>query len=251
MRDEVKDQDEEEAQLSADINQTSNRDNVVLRSKLGNNKGDMERLKNISNVELGSNLEKKVDDQDRKTIAIVETKKNAHKGLIDIRSVMKTNIGLDQNPLNPDLSQVHHACDLLDEKEGHIYSTLGPQKDQKTKEYLANAVQHGLKTIMYSDKVDIEQHIEFNQTGLEKLQKIITKQTVLKQKQEENLGSQVKQVKQMDEQLDILKSEKQDAIKEIEINKEELERLKAELNAKKAMIGTKEEDIANIDHEID
>jgi chromosome segregation ATPase len=104
---------------------------------------------------------------------------------------------------------------------------------------------------MYSDKVDIEQHIEFNQTGLEKLQKIITKQTVLKQKQEENLGSQVKQVKQMDEQLDILKSEKQDAIKEIEINKEELERLKVELNAKKAMIGTKEEDIANIDHEID
>jgi chromosome segregation ATPase len=73
----------------------------------------------------------------------------------------------------------------------------------------------------------------------------------LKQKQEENLGSQVKQVKQMDEQLDILKSEKQDAIKEIEINKEELERLKVELNAKKAMIGTKEEDIANIDHEID
>jgi|TARA_B110001450_G_scaffold149577_1_gene139755 hypothetical protein len=55
----------------------------------------------------------------------------------------------------------------------------------------------------------------------------------------------------MDEQLDILKSEKQDAIKEIEINKEELERLKVELNAKKAMIGTKEEDIANIDHEID
>jgi hypothetical protein len=56
----------------------------------------------------------------------------------------------------------------------------------------------------------------------------------LKQKQEENLGSQVKQVKQMDEQLDILKSEKQDAIKEIEINKEELERLKVELNAKKS-----------------
>jgi hypothetical protein len=104
LRDEVKDQDEEEAQLSADINQTSNRDNVVLRSKLGNNKGDMERLKNISNVELGINLEKKVDEQDSKTIAIVETKKNAHKGLIDIRSVMKTNIGLDQNPLNPDLS---------------------------------------------------------------------------------------------------------------------------------------------------
>jgi hypothetical protein len=57
----VKDQDEEEAQLSADINQTSNRDNVALRSKLGNSKSDMERLKNISNVELGSNLERKVD----------------------------------------------------------------------------------------------------------------------------------------------------------------------------------------------
>jgi len=30
---------------------------------------------------------------------------------------MKTNIGLDQVPLNPDLSQVEHTCNALDEKE--------------------------------------------------------------------------------------------------------------------------------------
>jgi len=77
--------------------------------------------------------------------------------------------------LNPDLSQVDHACGLLDEKEAHIYKELGPHTDLKGKEYLANSVSHGLKTIMYSDKVDIQQHIEFNQSGLEKLQKIITK----------------------------------------------------------------------------
>ena len=66
LRDEVKDQDEEEAQLSSDINQISNMDNVALRSKLSKNKDDMERLKNLSNVELGTHLEKKVDDHDKK-----------------------------------------------------------------------------------------------------------------------------------------------------------------------------------------
>lgn len=41
-------------------------DNVVLRSKLSNNKDDMERVKNISNLQLGSHLENKVDDHDTK-----------------------------------------------------------------------------------------------------------------------------------------------------------------------------------------
>ena len=45
-----------------------------------------------------------------------------------------------------------------------------PGVDQMEKKYLANQVSNGLRMIMYSDKVDIEQHIDFNQSGMEKLQ---------------------------------------------------------------------------------
>ena len=37
---------------------------------------------------------------------IINTKREAHKGLIDIREVMKCDIGKDQKPYEADLSQV-------------------------------------------------------------------------------------------------------------------------------------------------
>ena len=40
-------------------------------------------------------------------------------------------------------------------------------------------------------------------------------------------------------------------IKEIQINKDELARLNAELNAKKKMVGTKEDEMKNVDNDID
>ena len=46
-----------------------------------------------------------------------------------------------------------------------------PQVDKKEQEYLANQVSNGLRIIMYCDKVDIEQNIEFNK-NLEKLLKV-------------------------------------------------------------------------------
>jgi hypothetical protein len=49
------------------------------------------------------------------------------------------------------------------------------EKDLKQKEYLANKVANGLWGIMYSDKVDIEQHIDFNKSGMDKLNKMTEK----------------------------------------------------------------------------
>jgi hypothetical protein len=46
-----------------------------------------------------------------------------------------------------------------------------PQVDIKEYQYLANQVSNGLRMIMYSDKVDIEQHIDLNK-NLEKLFKV-------------------------------------------------------------------------------
>jgi small-conductance mechanosensitive channel len=69
---------------------------------------------------------------------IINTKRESHKGLIDIREVMRCDIGKDQKPYVADLSQVEQSCKLLDEKDTELYRQLMPQKDQKTKEYLAN-----------------------------------------------------------------------------------------------------------------
>ena len=88
---------------------------------------------------------------------------------------MKCDIGKDQKALNPDLTQVEHTCRLLDQKDIELYKQLMPQVDQKEQEYLANQVSNGLRAIMYSDKVDIEQNIEFNK-NLEKLLKTKDKQ---------------------------------------------------------------------------
>jgi hypothetical protein len=51
---------------------------------------------------------------------------------------------------------------------------------------------------MYGDKVDIEQHIDFNKSGMEKLNKMTEKHTIFKQKQIENYNSQQKIIKQME-----------------------------------------------------
>lgn len=253
LREEIKDQDEEESQLSVDINQMANRSNIVLRSKLNANKGDFERLRQLGQIEgpLGTVLEDKVEQSDKAVLGITRTKRNAHKGLLGIRDAMRTNIGMDQKPLHPDLSQVEHACDLLDEKEARLYSDLMLQKDKKGKEYLANEVSNGLKSIMQSDKVDIEQHINFNESGMEKLQKIITKQDNLSLKQEDTAQAQDKTLLGMDEQCEELKGEKLATIEEINTNKEELERLKLLLEAKKMEIDDCEDEMAAMDNKID
>lgn len=60
------------------------------------------------------------------------------------------------------------------------------EKDQTQKEYLANQVSNGLRGIMYGDKVDIEQHIDFNKSGMDKLNKMTEKHKQLKDKQIKN-----------------------------------------------------------------
>ena len=127
-----------------------------------------------------------VQDNDQAILDIISTKKEAHKGLIDIRDVMKTEIGKNQKPYVADLSQVEQSCKLLDEKDSELYRELMPAKDQKTKEYLANQVSNGLRDIMNGDKVDIEQHIDFNKSGMDKLHKMTDKHALAKDKQKES-----------------------------------------------------------------
>jgi len=61
-----------------------------------------------------------------------------------------------------------------------LYRELMKDKDKKHKEFLTNQVTNGLRGIMYGDKVDIEQHIDFNKSGIEKLNKMIEKHQVFK-----------------------------------------------------------------------
>ena len=93
---------------------------------------------------------------------------------------MKCDIGKDQKPLNPDLSQVDNTCKHLNQKDQQLYKELMKEKDQKHKEYLANQVSNGLRGIMYGDKVDIEQHIDFNKSGMDKLNKMTDKHLAFK-----------------------------------------------------------------------
>lgn len=60
-------------------------------------------------------------------------------------------------------------CKILNEKDAELYRSLMTAKDNKEKEYLANYISNGLKDIMQGDKVDVEQHITFNNSGIEKL----------------------------------------------------------------------------------
>jgi len=96
---------------------------------------------------------------------------------------MKCDIGKEQTPLKADLSQVDQACALLDQKDQDLYKQPMPQKDKKEREYLANQVSNGLRDIMNGDKMDIEQHIEFNQAGMDKLHKMTEKHQLLMNKQ--------------------------------------------------------------------
>lgn len=121
---------------------------------------------------------------------------------------MKCDIGKDQKPLRADLSQVDQTCALLDEKDAYLYKDLMPQRDTKEKEYLANQVSNGLRDIMNGEKADIEQHIEFNQAGMDKLHKMTEKQSLEKDKQAANSTAQKRMIVGMQEQIKILGEEK-------------------------------------------
>jgi hypothetical protein len=60
-------------------------------------------------------------------------------------------------------------------------------------------VSNGLRGIMNGDKVDIEQHIEFNRSGMEKLHKMTDKHNLVKDKQKENFTDQKRNIASMDE----------------------------------------------------
>ena len=83
-------------------------------------------------------------------------------------------------------------CQLLCEKDKELFVTLMPSKDKVEREYLANQVSNGLRDIMNGDLVDIEQHISFNNSGMEKLNKMTEKHKSLKQKQDQNFTKQNK-----------------------------------------------------------
>lgn len=91
--------------LSQNLNDLANRSNMLLRSKLNQNKSDFERLRHLGSSDgaIGTELEKRVANADKMKLEIAVTKKDAHKGLIDIRDVMKCDIGKDQKPYKPDL----------------------------------------------------------------------------------------------------------------------------------------------------
>jgi chromosome segregation ATPase len=126
-----------------------------------------------------------------------------------------------------------------------------PQKDQKTKEYLANQVSNGLRDIMNGDKVDIEQHIEFNKSGMEKLHKMTDKHNLVKDKQKENFADQKRNISSMDEQIKILSAEKQLTLDQIAKHKQELEDLSKLLAQKKSEIDSKDEAIAKLEGQIE
>lgn len=124
-------------------------------------------------------------------------------------------------------------CQLIGEKDAELYVSLMPAKDKVEREYLANQVSNGLRDIMNGDKVDIEQHINFNNSGMEKLNKMTEKHKKLQQKQDQNFQEQDKTLAGMKEQIGILNDEKQVTLDEIAKNKRELDNLYGQLNSKK------------------
>lgn len=56
-------------------------------------------------------------ENDNLILEILHTKKEAHKGLIDIRDVMKCDVGENQKDNYADQRQVDHMCELLNEKD--------------------------------------------------------------------------------------------------------------------------------------
>ena len=227
---------------------------MVLRSKLNYNKGDFERLRRLGQQAggaLGKDLERVVEQADKLSIEIVQNKKDQHKGLIEIREVMRCDIGTDQKPFTPDTKQIENMCKILNEKDTELYQQLMTAKDNKEKEYLANQVANGLRDIMNGDKVDVEQHITFNNSGIEKLQKMLEKHESMKQKQAEIFESQQKTKVNMKEQVKYLDAEKREIHRKIEIAKKELAELQAKLQKILDDIHRKDEIIADLDIKID
>ena len=62
---------------------------------------------------------------------------------------------------------------------------------------IGNDVSNGLFDIMNSDKMDIDQHIEFNQSGMDKLNKMTDKQNEVMNKQNASRNQQIKTVASM------------------------------------------------------
>jgi hypothetical protein len=130
-------------------------------------------------------------------LQIVKTKKDAHKGLTNINQVMKCDMGKDLKPYKSDMTQVLHSCKLLDEIDMSLQKELMPETDKKSKEMLANQLSNGLFDIMNSDKMDIDQHIEFNQSGMDKLNKMTDKLNEVLGKQGGSRKQQAKTIASM------------------------------------------------------
>mmetsp|Transcript_5439 Transcript_5439/g.8432 ORF Transcript_5439/g.8432 Transcript_5439/m.8432 type:complete len:81 (+) Transcript_5439:1565-1807(+) len=79
---------------------------------------------------------------------------------------------------------------------------------------------------MSGDKNEIEQHIEFNKSGMEKLNKMTSKHQALKQKQENNFQDQAKTIHSMLNQIKILEAEKNNTLESIAQHRRELADLK-------------------------
>lgn len=101
LRQETREQDEIEQTLTEEINTVANKSNMLLRAKLNSNKGDFDRLRQGAT---GNELERRVAHNDQNQMEILAIKKDAHKGLIEIRDVMKCDIGKNQQPYVADLS---------------------------------------------------------------------------------------------------------------------------------------------------
>ena len=69
---------------------------------------------------------------------------------------------------------------------------------------------------MKGDKVDIQQHIEFNKNGLAKLEKINEMYNEVSKKQQGQQNEQIRTLKSMDDQIAILNDEKEETLAEIE-----------------------------------
>jgi hypothetical protein len=80
---------------------------LILRSKLNSNKGDFERLRKVATQQdgpIGVDLERLMQQNDRQIDTIIQQKKNSHKHMVNVRDVMKCDIGKDQKQYKADLS---------------------------------------------------------------------------------------------------------------------------------------------------
>lgn len=164
---------------------------------------------------------------------------------------MRCDIGTDQKPYTPDTKQIENMCKILNEKDAELYRSLMTAKDNKEKEYLANYISNGLKDIMQGDKVDVEQHITFNNSGIEKLQRMLEKHEGMKEKQKEIFASQQKTKENMREQVKYLAAEKDEIHRKIELAKVELAELIRKLDLIKEEITKRDDIISGLDIQID